>query len=153
MSDGTLDAEFNVVPWRPDGFHPTGDVGRIDAQGRLHLIARLSDAMKTGGYKVYPQEIERAVAPAAEVVILGFPSDYWGEIIVAVAENPPAGWEGAARAACADLAPFKRPRFHAAVAALPRNAQGKVVRRLLLAELQRHWRLVDGPRPIFERIG
>ncbi len=153
MSDGTLDAAFNVVPWRADGFHPTGDVGRFDDRGRLHLVARLSDAMKTGGYKVYPQEIERAVAPAAEAVVVGFPSEYWGEVIVAVAENAPEGWEAAARAACADLAPFKRPRFHASVAAFPRNGQGKVVRRLLLAELQARWRLVDGPRPVFERIG
>lgn len=153
MSDGTLDASQNVIPWRADGFHPTGDVGRFDDQGRLHLVARLSDAMKTGGYKVYPQEIERAVAPAADATIVGFPSDYWGEIIVAVAENPPPGWEDAAKAACADLAPYKRPRFYAAVTAFPRNGQGKLVRRLLLAELHRHWRLVDGPRPVFERIG
>jgi acyl-CoA synthetase (AMP-forming)/AMP-acid ligase II len=153
MSEGTLDADFNVVPWRVDGFHATGDVGRIDEQGRLHLVARLSDAMKSGGYKIYPQEIERALAPAGDAVVVGFPSDYWGEIIVAVVEAASPGWEAAAKAACGDLAPFKRPRFHASVAALPRNGQGKVVRRLLLAELQRQWRLVDGPRPVFERIG
>ena len=153
MSEGTLDASFNVVPWRADGFHATGDVGRIDGQGRLHLVARLSDAMKSGGYKIYPQEIERALAPAADAVVLGFPSEYWGEVIVAVAENAAPGWEASARAACAGLAPFKRPRFHATVASLPRNGQGKVVRRLLLAELQKQWRLVDGPRPVFERIG
>lgn len=153
MSEGTLDADLNVVPWRADGFHATGDIGRIDAQGRLHLVARLSDAMKSGGYKIYPQEIERALAPATDAVVVGFPSEYWGEIIVAVAENAPPGWEAAARAACNDLAPFKRPRFHASVAQVPRNGQGKVVRRLLLAELQKQWRLVDGPRPVFERIG
>lgn len=153
MSEGTLDAGFNVVPWREDGFHATGDVGRIDDRGRLHLVARLSDAMKSGGYKIYPQEIERALAPAAEAVVVGFPSEYWGEIIVAVAENAPPGWEAAARASCGDLAPFKRPRFHASVASFPRNGQGKVVRRLLLAEVQRQWRLADGPRPAFERIG
>jgi len=152
MSDGWIDVD-GFHPWRPDGFHATGDVGRIDSQGRLHLLARLSDAMKSGGYKIYPQEIERALAPALpgrEIAVLGFPSDYWGEIIVAVAENPPPGWEAAARAACAELAPFKRPRFHAAVAALPRNGQGKMVRRLLLADLQRRWRLQDGPRPSFQ---
>jgi acyl-CoA synthetase (AMP-forming)/AMP-acid ligase II len=153
MSEGTLDGDFRVVPWRADGFHATGDVGRIDELGRLHLVARLSDAMKSGGYKIYPQEIERALAPAGDAVVVGFPSDYWGEIIVAVAEDAAPGWEVAAKAACGDLAPFKRPRFHASVAALPRNGQGKVVRRLLLAELQRQWRLVDGPRPVFERIG
>jgi acyl-CoA synthetase (AMP-forming)/AMP-acid ligase II len=153
MSEGTLDAELNVVPWRADGFHPTGDVGRFDERGRLHLVARLSDAMKSGGYKIYPQEIERALAPAGEAVVVGFPSEYWGEVIVAVAETPDEGWAAAARAACSDLAPFKRPRLYAGVAAFPRNGQGKVVRRVLLAELFRNWRLVDGPRPVFERIG
>jgi len=44
------------------------------------------------------------------------------------------------------------PGFHATVAALPRTGQGKVVRRRLLAELQRHWRRIDGPRPRSERI-
>ena len=152
MSDGVLDANHAIIPWRDDGFHPTGDIGRIDGKGRLHLVARLSDAMKTGGYKVYPQEIERAVAQAADAVIVGFPSEYWGEIIVAVAENPAAAWADAARAACANLAPYKRPRFYATLNPLPRNGQGKIVRRHIIADLQRQWRLIDGPRPIFERI-
>jgi len=154
MSEGWIDAE-GFHPWREDGFHPTGDIGRIDERGRLHLVARKSDAMKTGGYKVYPQEIERALAPALpghEITIVGLPSDYWGEIIVAVAECPPAGWEEAARRAAEDLAPFKRPRFHLAVDALPRNAQGKLVRRHLVTALQQRWRLTDGPRPVLQEI-
>ena len=157
MSDGILDANHTVIPWREDGFHPTGDIGRIDPKGRLHLVARLSDAMKTGGYKVYPQEIERAAAMAhpagaADTTIIGFPSEYWGEIIVAVAENPAPNWETATRAACADLAPYKRPRFYAALDSLPRNGQGKIVRRHIIAALQQQWRLIDGPRPTFERL-
>ncbi len=149
MSDGILDANHNTIPWREDGFHPTGDIGRIDQQGRLHLVARLSDAMKSGGYKIYPQEIERAAAPAGDTVIIGFPSEYWGEIIVAVAENPPPNWEEATRAACADLAPYKRPRFYATLTPIPRNGQGKIVRRHIIAALQQKWRLIDGPRPSF----
>jgi malonyl-CoA/methylmalonyl-CoA synthetase len=144
MSDGTL-IDGEIKPWRADGFHATGDVGRIDAEGRLHLIARLSDAMKSGGYKVYPQEIERLLAP--NCVVLGLPSTYWGEIIAVAAENPAPGWEAAARAAVAGLSPHKRPRFYFAVDALPRNGQGKIVRRQLLARLQADWRLIDGPRP------
>ncbi|MCW3474037.1 class I adenylate-forming enzyme family protein [Limobrevibacterium gyesilva] len=154
MSEGWIDAS-GFHSWRADGFHATGDIGEIDAHGRLFLTARLSDAMKTGGYKVYPQEIERTAAPAApgsEIAVVGFPSEYWGEIIIAVAENPPDGWEAAARATCAGLAPFKRPRFYVAVDALPRNGQGKMVRRQLLAELQARYRLTDGPRPAIERI-
>lgn len=152
MSEGILDASHAVIPWREDGFHPTGDIGRIDQQGRLHLVARLSDAMKSGGYKIYPQEIERAAASAADTTIIGFPSEYWGEIIVAVAENPPPNWEEATRAACADLAPYKRPRFYATLNPIPRNGQGKIVRRHIIAALQQQWRLIDGPRPTFEKI-
>lgn len=148
MSDGTL-SDGQITPWRADGFHPTGDIGRIDADGRLHLLARLSDAMKSGGYKVYPQEIERLLGP--NCVVFGFPSTYWGEIIAVAAENPAPGWEDAARAAVAGLSSHKRPRFYFAVDALPRNGQGKVVRRQLLHRLQTEWRLVDGPRPSLER--
>ncbi len=155
MSDGFIDAA-GFHPWREDGFHPTGDVGEIDELGRLHLKARLSDAIKSGGYKIYPQEIERALAPAIganESVVLGLPSEYWGEIVVAVAERPPEGWEALARQSCGDLAAFKRPRFFLELAVLPRNAQGKVVRRRVIDEIRARHRLVDGPRPSLEPIG
>ena len=108
--------------------------------------------MKSGGYKVYPQEIERALAGSVpgEVVVLGLPSDYWGEIIAAVAEAPGPGWEAAAKAALAGLAPWKRPRFLLAMPELPRNAQGKLVRRSLRDAIGRQYRLVDGPQPRLE---
>jgi acyl-CoA synthetase (AMP-forming)/AMP-acid ligase II len=115
----------------------------------------VSDAMKSGGYKIYPQEIERALAaafPGHEPVIVGLPSDYWGEVIAAVAENPGPDWESRARAACADLASFKHPRLFFAVDAFPRNGQGKLVRRHLVTALLERWRLVDGPRPAVEPI-
>jgi len=146
MSSGFIDNDgFHL--WRADGFHATGDIGEIDERGRLHLRARLSDAMKSGGYKIYPQEIERALAPVGDITIVGFPSEYWGEIITAVAENPAPGWEEAARAACAELAPYKHPRFFCAVGELPRNGQGKLVRRHLLTALRQRYVLRDGPRP------
>jgi acyl-coenzyme A synthetase/AMP-(fatty) acid ligase len=85
-------------------------------------------------------------------VVLGFPSTYWGEIVTVAAENPPPGWEDAARAATASLSAHKRPRFLCAVDALPRNGQGKIVRRQLLARLQAEYRLTDGPRPSLERV-
>ncbi len=152
MSKGWIDAA-GFHPWRDDGFHPTGDIGRIDHRGRLHLVARVSDAMKSGGYKIYPQEIERALATAGtDATIVGLPSDYWGEIIVAVAESPHSDWEAKARAACADLASFKRPRFFLGLPELPRNAQGKLVRRHLVTALQSRFRLIDGPRPRLEEL-
>lgn len=151
MSDGWVDSEGGVHGWREDGFHASGDVGRFDAAGRLVITARLSDAMKSGGYKIYPQEVERVLGP--ECLVLGWPSDYWGEVVVVVAEAPEPGWEARARAACAALAPFRRPRFYFELPAFPRNGQGKVGRRHVLAELRRRWRMVDGPRPVMEAVG
>ena len=82
-------------PLPPDGFHATGDLGRLDARGRLHLVGRMADVIKSGGYKIHPDEIEQALAgsagPAA-VAIVSLPSEYWGEVIVAVAETSDATW-------------------------------------------------------------
>lgn len=144
LSAGWIGAD-GFHPWDADGFHPTGDVGRIDETGRLLLLGRLADMLKTGGYKLFPAEIERAIG--AELVVVGLPSTYWGEIIVAVAERPAPDWEARARAGAETLAPFKRPRFYLPLDALPRNAQGKVVRRAIVAALLERYRLEDGPRP------
>ena len=70
----------------PEGeFHATGDLGYLDERGRLFLAGRAHDVMKTGGYKIYPEEIER-VLPSGMVVV-GIPSAHWGEVIVAVSED------------------------------------------------------------------
>ncbi len=61
MSCGHIDAEgFHPLP--ADGFHDTGDLGRIDEKGRLHLIGRMAEVIKSGGYKIHPDEIEQALA-------------------------------------------------------------------------------------------
>ena len=76
---------FHALP--PDGYHATGDLGRIDARGRLHLVGRTADVIKSGGYKIHPEEIETALAGSAgdgAVVVTAVPSEYWGEVIVAV---------------------------------------------------------------------
>ena len=96
MSCGHIDASgFQPLP--EDGFHATGDLGRIDARGRLHLVGRLADVVKSGGYKIHPDEIERELAGTAgtaAVAIVSLPSEYWGEIIVAVAETDDARLAG-----------------------------------------------------------
>jgi acyl-CoA synthetase (AMP-forming)/AMP-acid ligase II len=79
--------------------------------------------------------------------VLGIPSDYWGEVIVAVAEAPPAGWEHDAAARVAALARHKRPRAWLALPELPRNAQGKVVRARVRDALLATHALEDGPHP------
>ena len=66
-------------------FHATGDLGYRDALGRLFLAGRAHDVIKTGGYKIYPEEIERVLPPG--VAVVGIPSAHWGEVIVAVSEG------------------------------------------------------------------
>jgi acyl-CoA synthetase (AMP-forming)/AMP-acid ligase II len=142
-----------------DGFHPmpegswheTGDLGRIDARGRLHLIGRTADVIKSGGYKIHPEEIETALAGSAgsgAVAVTTLPSEYWGEVIIAVAEAAPADWPARAAASAESLAKFKRPRAYVVLETLPRNAQGKVPRGEVRAMLAARFDLVDGPHPV-----
>lgn len=146
MLCGHIDANgFQPLP--PDGFHETGDLGRLDERGRLHLVGRTADVIKSGGYKIFPEEIERVLAGCAPgVAVATLESEYWGEVIVAVAEAA-AGWEEQARKAVDVLAKYKHPRAYVTLASLPRNAQGKVSRRAVRALLLAQWRLVDGPHP------
>ena len=81
MMIGHVDAQgFHELP--EGAFHATGDLGYLDARGRLFLAGRAHDVIKTGGYKIYPEEIER-VLPGG-VAVVGIPSAHWGEVIVAV---------------------------------------------------------------------
>ncbi len=152
MSCGHIDATgFHPLP--DDGFHATGDLGRIDARGRLFLVGRLADVVKSGGYKIHPDEIERELAGTAgtaAVSIVSLPSDYWGEIIVAVAETDDRAWPDRARAALADLARYKHPRAFLLLAELPRNPQGKIMRRLIREALLERYRIIDGSHPRLE---
>jgi len=150
MACGHIDADgFHPLP--PDGFHATGDLGRFDARGRLHLVGRLADVIKSGGYKVHPDEIEHALAPTAPFVsVLSLPSDYWGEVIIAVAETTDAAWPERARAALGDLARHKHPRALLTMPELPRNAQGKIMRRLIREQVLATHMLIDGPYPKLE---
>ena len=152
MLAGHIDGSgFHPLP--PGGFHATGDLGRLDAHGRLHLVGRTGDVIKSGGYKIFPEEIERVLAGCAPALtVLALPSEYWGEVIVAVAEAPAAGWEASARAAAECLARYKHPRAYLALDALPRNPQGKISRAAVRALVEARWRLVDGPRPKLERL-
>ena len=111
----------------PEGeFHATGDLGYRDERGRLFLAGRAHDVMKTGGYKIYPEEIER-VLPAG-LVVVGIPSAHWGEVIVAVSEDG-ADHTAAVAAATAGLARYKQPRACLSIETIPRSLQGKVQRR------------------------
>jgi acyl-CoA synthetase (AMP-forming)/AMP-acid ligase II len=154
MYCGHIDAAgFHPLP--DDGFHDTGDLGRIDARGRLHLVGRLADVIKSGGYKIHPDEIERVLADTAgtaSVAIVTLPSEYWGEIIIAVAETDDATWPDRARAAVGEIARYKHPRAYVMLPELARNPQGKIMRRTIRESVLARYRVNDGPHPTLEAV-
>lgn len=123
---------------RDDGFFVTGDVGHLDADGRLTLAGRASDLIISGGYNVYPKEVELVLdqAPGVdESAVVGLPDPDLGEAVVAVIVADGALDEDAVLEACEALARFKRPRRLIVVDELPRNAMGKVEKAVLREQL------------------
>lgn len=112
----------------------TGDLGFFDEQGRLTLVDRAKDVIITGGYNVYPREVEDVLeldAAVDEVAVVGAPDPEWGERIVAFVV-PAAGAEvdtDALDRRCLDsIARHKRPKAYEVVEELPRNTVGKVLK-------------------------
>ena len=133
---GYLDQpEANQQAFTADGWFRTGDVGRLDADGFVSIVGRAKDLIITGGYNVYPAEIEEVLRthPAvADAAVAGLASPEWGEIVGAWLEiraGSPALDLDELRGWCAQrLVAYKRPRHLQVVDALPRNALGKVQR-------------------------
>jgi malonyl-CoA/methylmalonyl-CoA synthetase len=124
--------EANEAAFTGDGWFRTGDVGAWDEAGYLAIVGRAKELIITGGYNVYPREIEdllRSHPAVVDVAVVGTPSSEWGEVVTAYVEAGD-GFDAEAVLAWAGdrLAPYKRPRLVHAVDALPRNAMGKVVR-------------------------
>ena len=149
MSAGLIDQQ-GFRPHEPEGWHQTGDLGHFDAKGRLILTGRVADVIKTGGYRVNPDEIEAALAHnelASQICVTSLTSDYWGEIIVAVAENASEGWQEQSRQLLSNMSRHKQPRHYVNVEKLPRNPQGKISRRQISKLVLSMYQLVDGPYP------
>ncbi|HYF59541.1 MAG TPA: malonyl-CoA synthase [Burkholderiaceae bacterium] len=115
-----------------DGWFRTGDVGRWDANGYLTIVGRSKDLIITGGYNVYPKEIESYLDDmegVAESAVIGVPHRDFGEAVTAVVVRKPGAVldEAAIVAALkARIAGFKVPKRVHVVDELPRNAMGKV---------------------------
>ncbi len=149
MSAGLID-QNGFKPHEPEGWHQTGDLGHFDTKGRLILTGRVADVIKTGGYRVNPDEVEAALGQnelATQICVTSIASDYWGEIIVAVAENAAQGWQEQSRALLSNMSRHKQPRHYVSVDSLPRNPQGKISRRQISKLILTMYRLVDGPYP------
>jgi malonyl-CoA/methylmalonyl-CoA synthetase len=124
--------DANAEAFREDGFFRTGDLGQLDAAGYLCIVGRARELLISGGYNVYPREVEEALSEhpeIAESAVVGTPSEEWGDAITAYLVPRPGAQPSLAqlRDFLADrLAPYKHPRIVHWVAALPRNAVGKV---------------------------
>ncbi|MGB3356581.1 MAG: AMP-binding protein [Mycobacterium sp.] len=139
--------EKTASEFRSDGFFITGDLGRIDEDSYLCIVGRDKDLVISGGYNIYPKEIEELLDSHPKVLesaVIGVPHPEFGETVVAVVV-PRSGEQPRDRELldylAGDLARFKQPRAVRVVDALPRNVMGKVQK----AELRKRYAdLFDG---------
>ena len=129
--------EKTAEEFTADGWFKTGDVGRIDAHGYVTIVGRSKDLIISGGFNVYPAEIESTLndmAGVAESAVIGVPHPDFGEAVVALVVARP-GSAPDANALIAELkskiANFKVPKRVFVVGELPRNTMGKVQKNLL----------------------
>ena len=115
-----------------DGWFRTGDIGEMGGDGTLAVRGRIKELIITGGYNVYPREVEMVLEqhPAvAEVAVAGIPSERWGEEVTAfVVKRAPVKSEDLIAYTRERLATYKCPRDVRFIEAIPRNAMGKVDR-------------------------
>jgi malonyl-CoA/methylmalonyl-CoA synthetase len=132
--------EKTAEEFTADGFFKTGDVGTQDAQGYVTIVGRSKDLIISGGYNVYPAEIEgyiNALPGVAESAVVGVPDADFGEVGVAVVIGKPGATlqpQAILAQLKSTLANFKIPKRCFVVGALPRNAMGKVQKNVLRAE-------------------
>ena len=127
-----------AAEFRSDGFFVTGDIGRIDAQGCVCIVGRAKDLIITGGYNVYPAEVEQeldALPGVLESAVFGVPHPDFGEgvtaLIVCAADSGPLDEATILRNLRDRLAGYKLPKRVLFGAELPRNTMGKVQKQVL----------------------
>jgi malonyl-CoA/methylmalonyl-CoA synthetase len=133
-------AAVNAAAFTADGWFRTGDLGVLSGDGYLTISGRAKELIITGGYNVYPREVEellRGHPAVADAAVVGAPSSRWGETVVAYLVAAPSAGAAATLISevdswCAQrLVAYKRPREWHVVDSIPRNALGKILRHLL----------------------
>lgn len=121
---------------RENGFFITGDLGVMDATGRVSIVGRQKDLIISGGYNIYPKEVEdvlNSIPCIIESAVFGVPNPDRGETVIAAIVVDESSYDEAAIVAKVDteLAVFKRPRHYVVMQSLPRNTMGKVQKNVL----------------------
>jgi malonyl-CoA/methylmalonyl-CoA synthetase len=124
---------------RSNGFFITGDLGTMDADGRISIVGREKDMIISGGYNIYPKEIEDVlndIKGISESAVFGVAHPDFGEAVIAavVLENQSLTADAIAVHIELLLANFKQPRQFIMLDALPRNTMGKVQKNVLRYE-------------------
>ncbi|MEN9559774.1 MAG: hypothetical protein RLZZ502_985 [Pseudomonadota bacterium] len=134
--------EKNKEEFTSDGWFKTGDVGKRDAMGYLTIVGRSKDLIISGGYNVYPAEIEgylNDMAGVAESAVVGAPHPDFGEAVVAFVVPKPGAEllaDSLLSAIKQKIANFKVPKRLSVLADLPRNSMGKVQKNLLREQVK-----------------
>ena len=119
------------------GFFITGDLAKIDSHGYVHIVGRDKDLIISGGFNIYPKELELLLDEqpgVLESAVIGVPHADFGEGVVAVLvekNNETIDSDGIAKALSATIAKFKQPKKYVVVSELPRNAMGKVQKNVM----------------------
>jgi acyl-CoA synthetase (AMP-forming)/AMP-acid ligase II len=143
MDGYDADPQATAATRAGDSFHRTGDLGFLDADGFLTITGRAKDMVISGGFNVYPAEVENTLCDypgVAQAAVVGLPDARWGEIVVAAVQPATgASLNGPELAAFARdrLGGVKAPKRVWIVDELPRNANGKILKREILAQLTR----------------
>jgi malonyl-CoA/methylmalonyl-CoA synthetase len=132
--------EKTAAEFRKDGFFITGDIARIDEDGYVSIVGRAKDLIISGGYNVYPKEVESeidALPGVVESAVIGLPHPDFGEGVTAVVVVRPGeapDERGVIEALEGRLARYKLPKRVLFAAELPRNTMGKVQKNVLRDE-------------------
>ncbi|WP_420637714.1 AMP-binding protein [Candidatus Poriferisocius sp.] len=135
VSPGYFNDPDSTAAVRRNGWHLTGDVGVCDEEGYVYVVDRKKDMIITGGFNVYPTEVEQVIHQldgVVDVAVVGVPDPKWGEAVKAVIEVRPGSRvaEEAVIGACKErLGSVKAPKSVDVWEALPRSGPGKVLKR------------------------
>ena len=125
-------ADGEIAPFRADGWFPTGDLGRLDPDGRLWIDGRAGDMIITGGENVWPHRIERVLEThpsIGEAAVIGRPDPDWGQRVVAIITihgDPAPSLDELRDFVRADLPAWNAPKELVVVPELPKTALGKI---------------------------